>query len=431
MSATTQAPAPSNVAAGTRPETGRWVFLLLAGTLPLLPLQNVIHRLEAPTRGLPGVNFLNVAILLLLLTWGVKTIAAGRPLLGPTRYNKVLGAYILLGYLGLWRAVSYVGAPLPFSPADPSFVWWKDYMSCFVLYFMVANTVHDERTMRRLTVLMMIGLPYMMLVHRNHLLWASSWHYADDMRVKGTMMHLGSNELASFYVLGLAISMGMLINLKEWRLRLFFLGAAVIQGWGVMYSYSRSGYLAALLAIGVIGLARSWKVAILLGVFLLAAPFILPASVQDRVDMIGGEQTKTDESTRRRIELWDVAKAEFASNPILGTGTRSFTKLNRYGMDTHNMYFKVLCELGLFGFLLYAAQFLVGLRQSWVLLRIKSTPFATGLGAGLLGATAAAMFLNVFGDRSAYVAVTGQFWAWHAMGARILRAQEHEGGWTP
>ena len=430
MSAAAPSPAALPRGAQPRPDTGRWVFALLACVLPLLPLQNVVHRLEAPTRALPGINFLNVAALLMLLTWGIKTIGAGRPLLGSSRYNKVLIGYVVLGYLGLWRSVSYVGAPAPISPADPSFVWWKDYITCFIIYFTVTNTVHDERTMRRLTVLMMLVLPYMMFIHRNHLQWASSWHYADDMRVKGTMMHLGSNELAAFYVIGLAMSVGMVVNLKAWRLRVYFLIAAAIQGWGVMYSYSRSAYLGALLAIGVIGLARSWKVAALLGVFLLAAPFILPASVQDRVDMISGEQTKTDESTRRRIELWDVAKEKFAENPILGTGTRSFTKLNRYGMDTHNMYYKVLCELGLFGFLLYLAQFLVGLRQGWVLLQKKSTPFAMGVGAGLLGATAAAMFLNVFGDRSAYVAVTGQFWAWHAMGARILRADEHEGGWS-
>jgi hypothetical protein len=52
------------------------------------------------------------------------------------------------------------------------------------------------------------------------------------------------------------------------------------------------------------------------------------------------------------------------------------------------------------------------------------------LGTGLLAASFAGLILNLFGDRSSYLAVTGYFWAWQGMGARILRATESEGGWN-
>ncbi len=410
--------------------TGRKTYLLLCAFLPLLPLQNIIYKLDGPLRAIPGVNLLNLGALFTLVAWLAATLGKGRPLLGPARFNGILVLYVGLTYLGLWRAVSYVGAQPPISPSADSFVFWKDYMTVFLLFFMVSNGVHDERSMRRLTVLCFAVLPYMVFVHNDQLQWANSWHYDDDMRVRGTMMNLGSNELAAFYVIGLAVSLGLLTSMKGLRWKAYLAGAVAMFGWGVGSSYSRSAYLASILAITLVVAVRGRKLLLLLLILVPAAPFLLPASVQDRFNMIGSDQTEKDESTRKRIELWDVALERFKDNPILGTGTRSFTKLNRYGMDTHNMFLKVLCELGVFGITLFVLQFLVGLRQSWVLLRRRPTPFAAGLGAGLLGATAAAMFLNVFGDRSSYLAVTGQYWVWHAMAGRILRAEEKEGGWT-
>ncbi len=398
--------------------------------VPLLPLQNVIYKLDTPFRGIPGLNILNLTTVLLLLAWIIYTKGRGRPMFAPSRYNRVLVAYMLVSYLGLWRSVSYVGAPPPLSPSDPSFVFWKDYITEFILFFAVANLIDDERRMKRLTFMMLLFLPYMFRVHRADLSWANSWHYDDDMRVNGTMMFLGSNELAAFYTMGLMVVIGLLTTARSLAWRLYLWGAAFFLGWGVIFSYSRSAYIASLLGLGMMAAVKNRKLGALMIVFVLAAPFILPASVQDRFSMIGSDQVEKDESSRRRVELWQVALDRFAENPILGTGFRSFPHLNKYGMDTHNMYLKVLCELGIFGIILYVAQFLMGLRQGWALLKASPTPFAAGLGLGLLAATAAAMFLNVFGDRSSYLAVTGHFWTWQAMASRILRAEEHEGGWT-
>ena len=405
------------------------MLILLCCTIPLLPLQNVIYRLDAPLRSVPGVNFLNVMALALLFVWVTSTVGRGRPLLGASRYNKVLGFYVLLTYLGLWRSVSFVNAPMPLGPSDPNFVFWKDYVTNFVVFFTVANVMDDERSMRTLTVLMLLVLPYMIWVHKDHVSWIHSWHYDDDMRVRGTMMHLGSNELAAFYVIALSVVLGLLVSMKGLRWRVYLLGCTALLGWGVSYSYSRSAYLGGLLGVAVIGLVKSRKLALALVAFLVVAPFILPASIQDRFGMIGGEQTKTDESTQKRMDLWEAAWESFKTNPILGTGYRSFPYINKYGMDTHNMYLKALCELGIAGFLLLFLQFLVGAGQGWRLMRGNATPFSTGLGLGLLAATAAAMFLNVFGDRSSYLAVTGHYWAWQAMAARILRARGTKEGW--
>ncbi|MBM4319039.1 MAG: O-antigen ligase family protein [Deltaproteobacteria bacterium] len=415
--------------AGSRRTGGLAAWLLLA-LVPLLPLQNIIDKINTPLRSIKGLNFLNLTALLLIGLWFWRTIVRGRPLLPRSRYNRVLGAYFVLTYLALWRAVAYIDAPLPLGPSDPSFIFWKDYMICFLMFFVVSTTIDEEQTMRRLTMAMLAVLPYMVYVHNNNLQWANSWHFDDDMRVRGTMMHLGSNELAAFYVIGLMVSVGLAMSMKELKLRLYWLFSALLLGWGVIYSYSRSAYIASLAGLALVGLLRNLRIAILFVAFIMVAPLVLPASVMDRFDMINGKQAKTDESTERRMILWDVAWKRFQENPILGTGYRSFTKLNRFHMDTHNMYLKVLCELGIFGFLLYVAQLLVGIRQGWLLARYQPTPFAKGLGTGLLGASLAAIVLNLFGDRSSYLAVTAYFWVWQGMGARILRGVELEGGWS-
>lgn len=427
---TAAAPPAAGVTARPAGSTGKaaWIFMLL---IPLLPLQNIIEKLDGPLRVAKGLNTLNLMAVLFIGIWLWRTVGRGRPLLGRSRFNVILLLYMLISYVGLWRSVISVDAPLPLSPTDPSFVFWKDYMMGFLMFFVISNAVDDETTMRRLTLVMFAVLPYMLYVHRDNLQWASSWHYDDDMRVKGTMMHLGSNELAAFYVTGLMVAVGLLVGVKGLRWRIACLAAAVMCGWGVAYSYSRSAYIASLAGLALVGLLRNLRIAILVIGFVLVAPLILPASIMDRYDMINSEQTKTDESTERRMILWRVAWKEFKSNPVLGTGFRSFTKLNEFRMDTHNMYLKVLCELGAFGFLLFVAQLLAGIRQGVLLARHPPSPFARGLGTGLLGASLAAIVLNLFGDRSSYLAVTGFFWVWQGMGARILRAVEHEGGWVP
>jgi len=425
---------PTRAASPDIPPVARrtsWLLLgLLALVLPLYPLQNIIDKIDQPLRGLPGVNFINLSALLLVGLWFGRTLFAGRPLVGRSLLNRTLGLFILLTYLGLWRAVSYVDAPLPLGPSDPSFVFWKDAMLAFVLFFVAANTIHDERTMRLLSFAMLLVLPYMVHVHNDNLSWATSWHYDHDMRVNGTMLHLGSNELAAFYVVALLVSAGLLLSLRDLQWRLFFLLSTGLAAWGVIYSYSRSAYLAALVGAALMGLLRSLKLTLVLLLFLLAAPLFLPASVLDRFGMINSEQTQTDESTERRLELWTVAWERFQENPVLGTGYRSFPKLNRYNMDTHNNYLKVLCELGLFGFLAFLGLFVHGFRQGWLLSRQSPTPFARGLGMGVMAASLGLLVLNFFGDRASYLAVTCFFWTWQGMAARILRAVRYEGGWA-
>ena len=395
----------------------------------LIPLQNVVDKLDGPLKSIPGVNITNLAILGLLIYWMASTLAKGRPLLPRSRLNKVLGLYALITYLGLWRAVAYVNAPAPLSPSDPSFVWWKDYMSAILLFFVVQAVIRNERTMRVMTALMLLPLPYMIMVHRNHLQWGSSWHYDHDLRVSGTFMHLGSNELAAFYVVSLLVALGLAIHMSgKWRLGALLALSFLI--WGVVNSYSRSTYVAAMAGAAFVGLLKNRRLFLVLIVFVVIAPFVLPVAVLERFGMIDSAQTTKDESTAKRMEVWDVAWRRFQENPILGTGFRSFPKLNKYGMDTHNMYLKVLCELGIMGFLLFIGMLVMALRQSWRLYGIATTPFLKGLSLGLMSASISVMIINIMGDRSSYLAVTGHWWIWHGMAACAVRHIEDGDTWT-
>lgn len=72
-----------------------------------------------------------------------------------------------------------------------------------------------------------------------------------------------------------------------------------------------------------------------------------------------------------RFLLWGIALKAFAKNPIFGIGWKTFSRTYGYGViisgrsyDVHNNFIQLLCETGIFGFLLYVVWFVTLLLKS-------------------------------------------------------------------
>lgn len=65
--------------------------------------------------------------------------------------------------------------------------------------------------------------------------------------------------------------------------------------------------------------------------------------------------TQSDNSTLVRIEIAQLAWKEFLANPLTGIGIGASDNLGFANLGTHNQHLKIASELGIVGFLVYAA----------------------------------------------------------------------------
>ncbi len=135
---------------------------------------------------------------------------------------------------------------------------------------------------------------------------------------------------------------------------------------GISLSGTRTAAIAAVLglafglaSLGRVGLSKRIAVLLLLaaGVFVLL-PVVEPLKSFERLGTTGTELTQG--TWNGRLENWRQGLDSFAEHPIFGVGADMYrsvyaTERDPLGKLAHNSFISVLVELGLIGFLLFAA----------------------------------------------------------------------------
>lgn len=406
---TVQAPVARAIAAQVQPSTrtrNNWPLYLF---LFLLPLQN-IQTGYLPNYGY-GLNFLNVMFVLSLLGawWMGGRVARNEPV------NRWVLAYAVYAVVSLFIGYQNV------SDAQAHANLLKDQLIGLFVVYLVQMSVQNWTGVRRVVLATLLPLPYIAKVVWVQHLSVSSWHYSDDLRISGTFSLLGANELAAFCVTVAVVLFGVLIAVRTSKLwRIVLAGGIACMSLGVLYAYSRTGYVSLILGLLVVMLAWRGRWKLILPLLLLAAltPSLLPTSVVERFDSTTVEASKRDESTEKRFEYWQVAWDNFVRHPITGTGYHTFhhREINPYAKDTHNLYLRTLAEGGLVGTVMLVGLLLAILRTAIrELAQAPSRSWRYGLALGLLGAVLALICGNLFGDRFSYYPVIAYFWVYVAL----------------
>ncbi len=394
----------------------------------LIPLQN-IYAVHLPRLG-GGLNFLNLMFFAsLLLAWH-----CGGRLVRGSGLNGWVWLYIGMSLLALLVGLNRV------SGSGDHYSILKDQMIAVAFVFLAQLSATDAIGVRRLLLASMIPLPYMLLVVMDQHQAVSSWHYSHDLRISGPFIDLGANELAAFFTTAMLVALGLLLGDRGGsRWRLLYALAAGCAGTGIILTYSRTAYVAALLGIGLIVLLRRGGLRLLLPfalVFMLL-PAVLPVSVMERFGTITVEAETRDKSTDDRFRFWAIAKEQFGRHPLLGTGLHTFqhAEINPHLTDTHNFFLRELTEKGLVGGLVLLGLLLAMARLVWYALR-RSVPgsLSYGLGLGLSGAFVALVCGNLFGDRFTHYPMIAHFWLYLGLLLRSLslpQAADPEPGLEP
>lgn len=186
------------------------------------------------------------------------------------------------------------------------------------------------------------------------------------------------NNFAEFLVLFLPFSFVFALNRKNKITRAFLLLLLAVPVLSLLFTYSRSGWIAFAVAIMVFVVLYDRHlvpVCIILGI--CAVPF-LPQSIVNRILTIGN---LSDSSSSYRIDIWagcvDMLKKWWYTG--LGLGPGGFAKVypnyaygaSRVAPHSHMQFMEILIESGLVGFLSYVWMTFELIKRSCVNSKIK------------------------------------------------------------
>lgn len=388
----------------------------------ILPLQNVTDKLVQFPLGKDIVDIFLAILLLASLSNPEFKNQKDLESLIPTR---PIFFYVLLTFFYLWFGSLILGIDLPISPEVTRLQDWKNHMRLPMLFIITLKIIQERRQIILLLSSMLVSI-FVVGFHFYRNYQHTGGHFIENRRFAGVFTYLGTNELAAFFAEYSFIILGILLlcKLKFWRWPLFVLLG--LNAYGLVYSFSRGAYLAFLTAFLFISLVRkNIGTLILLILFLVFWKNLVPSSVVERVEMTQAEEGALDASSEGRMLKWEHGYNLFLRNPLgYGFDTVSFLgfknargQLTQSG-DPHNIYVKVLVEMGIPGLILLLYLFYLAYKSGWGLYRDAEDDFLKGLGLGFAATVVACIVANTFGDRWTYEAVSAFYWVFWALVVR-------------
>ncbi|HWZ45578.1 MAG TPA: O-antigen ligase family protein [Candidatus Saccharimonadales bacterium] len=383
-----------------RPQVG--VYFLV----PLLPLQTVRYLLHPLPFGEKLVDFVLLGVILGLLIHRKGRVFPQTPL------NVFLVVWAVFHYVSLWRGALFLGVDLPWWVSDPRFSNWKNYMIMPLLFMTVAAAIKEKGQMQILMALMAVSVLRNNLGFYNTVSERDFTHFSYGLRYAGTLGYAGENGLAAFEAQTALFCIGLMPFIRRKAVKIAMLGFVVSCLYCLLFAFSRGGYLGFLAGLLFLGVLYERKLLVLFLGLVLSWQALVPKAVSERIFMTY-EDGQIDSSAGERVTIWQDALTLIEQRPIFGSGFDTYEFMNRVDefRDTHNIYLKVLVEMGVLGLLLFLALLLKSLGVGYRLFRAAEDPVFRGIGLGLAAVMVCTLVVNLFGDRWMYLQVTGYTFA--------------------
>ena len=344
--------------------------------------------LSSVSRGEHGLNIRYDDVLIIIIFFGVlvKVAFEGRQYLWrPNPINTGIVAYYCICVVSTLIAVrSNLGA---WDRRDAFFVLLK-MAEYYMIFWLVGNAMRTLDDVRR-------QLVFFFLVA----LFVSGY----GLSMVGTSARIGTpfeaqgaepNTMGGYLTLVMCIALGLLLQSRGWRKRTLFLFLSASAFVPFLFTLSRASYLgfiAALLALGVIGRKVSVIVSVIL--VLVLSPILMPESVKDRVNytfqrgegqevVVAGKDLgiQVDKSTHERIYVWGKVWYILRIAPLLGGGVS-------WGKVLDSQYARVIMETGLLGIATFLFLQYLLIRTTREAYRWSTHWMARGLALGAAAAT--------------------------------------------
>ena len=274
----------------------------------------------------------------------------------------ILGLGALLFALAVVLSLGFSAAPM-----DSLRIVLFFFASLLFCYIIAADFREPEK-LRKLLAFLYVALIVVSMVgviqHAFHLVKVSS-SYTDLELNKGVPGRVfatlnNPNNLSEFVLLFLPLSAAFAAGAKKLWQKIVLAALLMIPALALLYTYSRAGWLAIMLATAVFTYCCNKRLIPALAVLgVMAIPF-LPASVMTRLSTIGN---KADSSTQHRLDIWNGVLHLLRDHDRvltgIGLGPETFriiypfyslgsAKIGAY--QSQMQYMELVLELGLLGF---------------------------------------------------------------------------------
>ena len=372
------------------------VSMLLSPEIPLahLPSRDVAVRAD------------DLLLIVMFFTWLAKlAINKQLGLIRSTPLNGPVGAFILACIVSTAWGIANGSVDNPLA----GFFYLLKYIEFFVLYFMVANVVRERAQVERfITALLITAACVLLYGYWQVASHGTGWRITAPFEGKAE-----PNTLAGYVVLIQALCLGLGLHSQSASKRLALVGFAGLMIPLLLFTYSRSGYLAFIaMYVSCCLLSKRYRPALwgLLVLGALAAPMVVPASVMERLgstfDPRGQVEVghmRLSHSPAARVLIWKYIGEKWKERPLLGFGITGIGFVD-------SQYVLVIGELGLLGlaaFLWMQGSLLSVSRRTF---KLAEDPLAKGLSLGFFAGFIGLLVQSLAGNIFIIVRIMEPFW---------------------
>lgn len=327
-----------------------------------------------------------------------------------TPLNKPIAFYIIICLVS-----TLFGAILGRVNLVTGFFFVLKYFEYMIVYFIVANHLESSKQVQNYLWAMLITCAIVSLIGIAQI--------TEGHRVSAPFEGEAGepNTFGGYLVFMLSLVVGLFLTTPSFRNQLIYGFLAVIFVIPLLYTQSRSSYLATIPAMLTFLLLSEKKQWILTAILLLgiSIPFIAPQPAKERVMYtftqgqrqrnvveVGG--VKLDTSTSARLVSWREAARDFIKHPLMGYGVTGYRFLDA-------QYVRVVLETGFLGMIFFFILLYTIFRQTFDSFKSAEDPAQRGLAMGFLAGFAGLLFHAIGANTFIIVRIMEPFWFVTAM----------------
>lgn len=304
------------------------------------------------------------------------------------------------------------------------------YIEYFLLYFMVANSLHSKKQIERFIILILIVCAIVTLY---------GWkQIGTGMRVTAPFEgpHGEPATIGGYLLLSLAMLSGLALYTPSSRFRFWPVALILFIIPPFLHTLSRASFMAIFpMYFTLILLTRRKKALLTLLVILaiMLSPVLVPESIKDRVTRtfkgkeyeIGPMRVSLEGSAAARLTKWkDVVTYNWPRRPFFGYGITGLGFID-------SQYVRTLGELGIVGLGIFIWLLIAIFRNGLRTLRVVDDPLAQALSLGFLAGFSALLIHAITANTFIIVRIMEPFWFIAAMVMMLPRIIAKEGKAIP
>jgi len=323
---------------------------------------------ELTIAGIQNIRLEDFVVPALLLSWITRIMQNRIP------FAPILVAPALPLYAAAIIVSTMIGGISGTTSLSTAALYMGKFTEFFLIYLLFVNNVTRREEFRALAVFAILVAISSAILSSNAFSDSSS-----EQRLNGPLGET-ANMYGGYLILNLALVLGLFLHATTSNLRIAAAAGMVLLGIPLLYTYSRTSFVALMAATLLFGALRERRLLVLALIVALLTPVIAPESIMSRISTISGVAVGDEPSSwTSRLDAWVIAgNRTLAQGPLLGAGLASI----RLGM-VDNEYVRVFADTGLLGLGLFAWVLIrLGSRADSLVRRLSARSFEGGYAAG-------------------------------------------------